>query len=163
MVYRKDASGRWREHYWGERQRHSVRRMERTNSHKGLKRYMRCLLQGGTGRIEEGQEWIGLFLERVEGFKRILWYALVGDPGQLHLFFLLPTGPVFWYPWSPLHGHQSGLYVCQLGHRPEPYVGALTWPALPPRVPMLTCMYMRESKSLSCVPPAWDMGVAALC
>lgn len=73
---------------------------------------MEEILHGGTGRTEESWEWLRLSLERVEGFKSILWNSLVRGPGQRHLFFLLPTGPVFWRPGSPLHGHQSGLYVC---------------------------------------------------
>lgn len=99
------------------------------------------ILQGGTGRREESREWLGLSLERVETFQSILQNALVRDPGQLYLFFLLPTGPVFWCPGSPLHGHQPGLHVCQLGHRPEPYVWPLSWPGLPHSVPMLTRVY----------------------
>lgn len=110
---------------------------------------MKEILQGGTERREESLEWLRLSLEKVEGFKSIFRNALVRDGGQLHLFFLLPTGPVLWRPGSPLHGHQSGLYVCQLGHGPEPYVWPLSWPVLPHSVPMFTCVYVRESKSLS--------------
>lgn len=47
---------------------------------------------------------------------------------QPHLLSLSSTGSVFWSPGGPLHGHQSRLYVCQLGHRPEPCVRTLTLP-----------------------------------
>lgn len=61
--------------------------------------------------------------------------ALAWRPNQPHLLSLSSTGSVFWSPGGPLHGDQSRLYVCQLGHRPEPCVWTLTMPcsALGPR------------------------------
>lgn len=47
---------------------------------------------------------------------------------QPHLLSLSFTGSVFWSPGGPLHGNQSRLYVCQLGHGPEPCVWTLTLP-----------------------------------
>lgn len=42
----EDSSGRWREHHWGERQRHSEKGMDGTHPKKVLKRWKRYFQEG---------------------------------------------------------------------------------------------------------------------